>query len=60
MDEKMETTSQLGREDESDRQGGWWKRRENERNVDLLLLKTKQDLTYIRLMDLINRKFKNE
>ncbi len=23
MDEKMETTSQLGREDESDRQGGW-------------------------------------
>jgi len=41
----METMSQLGREDESNREGGWWKRRENERNVDLLLLKTKQDVT---------------
>jgi hypothetical protein len=41
---RMETTSQPRREDESDRQGGWWRRRENERNVDLLLLKTKQDV----------------
>jgi hypothetical protein len=41
---KMETTSQRGRKDERDRQGGRWKIRENERNVDLLLLKTKQDV----------------